>query len=201
MLAQINKIPKPILVTVVLVVGVIAILLADPPNDVCDAQLNLFFKSQAGKISSVRGKVGSLLARTAKYCGEAKSYGGCVEFHNTLREILKDLNSISSECTAKVISNENIQMILKESMTLMVKSAWGEAPPELGPNVYGWMTMSEFAVFCGLQRRVYEYTDDEIWEAWVRSIIAKLPQSNTLLFNESFQRSLFSLRCESISSL
>lgn len=201
MLAKINSIPKPILVSIVLIVGILMIVIGDPPRDACDAQLELFFKAQAGKISSMRGKVGSLLARTAKYCGDTKTYGGCAEFHNTLRGVIKELHNVTPECTSKVISNEKIQMILKESMVLMVKSAWGEKAPEPGPYVYGWMTMSEFAVFCGLKRLVYEHTDDETWEAWVRSIISKLPQANELQFNQSFERSLFSLRCESISNL
>ena len=201
MLAKINSIPKPILVSIVLIVGILMIVIGDPPRDACDAQLELFFKAQTGKISSMRGKVGSLLARTAKYCGETKSFGGCAEFHNTLRGVIKELHNVTPECTSKVISNEKIQMILKESMVLMVKSAWGEKAPEPGPYVYGWMTMSEFAVFCGLKRLVYEHTDDETWESWVRSTISKLPQASEFQFNQSFERSLFSLRCESISNL
>lgn len=201
MLSKLNSIPKPVLVSIILLIGVLAIIVGDPPRDACDAQLDLFFKAQQGKISSMRGKVGSLLARTAKYCTETKTYGGCAEFHNTVRGVLRELQNVTAECTVKVVTNEKIQMILKESMTLMVKSAWGEKLPEPGPNVYGWLTMSEFALFCGLKRLVYEHMDDETWEAWVRSIIAKLPQVNELPFNQSFERSLFSLRCESIPNL
>jgi hypothetical protein len=198
MLAKINSIPKSVLVPIVLLVAVFLIVLNDPPKDACDAQLSLFFKSQVGKISSLKGTVGSLLSRTARYCGQVKTYGGCVEFHETLRGVIKDLRVTSPECTAKVISNEKIQMILKDSMTLMVKSAWGEKAPEPGPNVYGWMTMSEFSLFCSVKSLVYEHSDDEVWESLVRSIISQLPQSQDLKFNDGFERSLFSLRCESI---
>lgn len=201
MLSKINSIPKSILVTIILIIGILMIVIGDPPRNACDAQLDLFFKAQLGKVSSMRGKVGSLLVRTAKYCGDTKTYGGCAEFHNTVRGVLRELHNVTPECTLKVITNEKIRMILKESMILMVKSAWGEKIPEPGPNVYGWMTMSEFALFCGMKRLVYEHMDDDAWETWVRSIIAKLPQAHELSFNQSFERSLFSLRCESIPSL
>jgi len=200
MIAKINLIPKPILVSLVLIIAIFLIIFNDPPKNACDAQLDIFFKYQLGKISSLRGKVGSLLSRTAKYCGDVKTYGGCVEFHETLRGIVKELHNVSPECSSKVISNEKIQMILQESMALMVKSAWGEKPPEPGPNVYGWLTMSEYTLFCGIKRMIYEHLDDEAWETLVRSIIFKLPQSNELQFNQSFERSLFSLRCEAIPS-
>jgi len=198
MLDKLNVIPKPILIAVVLIVGVLVIILSDPPKDACDAQLALFFKSQAGKISSLKGSVGSLLARTAKYCSETKSYGGCVEFHNTLRGIIKELQNVSSECSGKVIANASIQSVLKESMALMVKSAWGENIPEPGPNVYGWMGVSEFSLFCIVKRFVQEHMDGEAWESYVRSIVAKQSHASELQFNESFHRSLFSLRCEVI---
>jgi hypothetical protein len=194
----INKIPRTTLVLLVLFLAALFIMLGDPPKDACDAQLEVFLSSQAGRLSSLRGSVNSLWMRTAKYCKETKTLGGCAEFHDTVRFALRDIKNAPAECVPRLIQQEWLQKILFDSMSLMVQMAWGEKAPEVGPNVYGWMGMSEFSVFCGVKKHVEHQLPDEEWESYVRRTISKLPDSKQFSFQEAFERSLFSLRCDSI---
>lgn len=195
---SLNKLPKPFLVVAVLIIAALFIILSDPPKNICDSQLDVFLSSQSGRISSLKGRIGGLWARTAKYCQESKTLGGCSEFYNTVKVALRDIDNTSLECVNYVISQESVQKIIKDSTLLMVKMAWGEVPPEPGPQVYGWHRMSELALYCGLKKNIMKLFSDEEWELFVRSTISKLPQASQLSFDEAFGRSLFSVRCESV---
>lgn len=191
-----KKIPPPVLVFVVLVGAALFMMFNEPPKDACDAQLEVFMSSQAGRLSSLRGRVNSLWARAAKECQDTKSYGGCSEFHETLRLAMQDLQNAPAECTNRLVTQEWLDKILTNSIVLMVKSAWGEKLPEPGPNVFGWMTPSEFSLFCRMQFYFKRGKTDEEWESFVRKTVASLPHAKELKFDESYWRSLFAVRCE-----
>lgn len=193
-----KKIPTPVLVIIVLVGAVVFMMMSEPPRDACDVQLEVFMKAQAGRLSSLRGKVNSLWVRTAKQCQETKTLGGCTEFHNTLKLTLVDIQSAPVQCTTRLVSQEWLRKILTDSLILMVQIAWGEKPPEPGPQVYGWMEQSELAIFCKIQSNLQRVMTDEEWELFVRKSVSRLPQANELKFEESYWRSLFGVRCEAI---
>ena len=193
-----KTIPKPLLVSGVLVVAAVLIMLNEPPTNVCDAQLEVFMKSQAGRLNSLRGRVNSLWVRTAKQCKETKTLGGCLEFHETVKSALVDIDHAPVECTDRLVSQDWLSKILTDSLILMVKNAWGENVPEPGPFVYGWMTPNELAIFCRLQTHLQRNMDDEDWDVFVRRTILKLPHAKELKFDDSYWRSFFSVRCEAV---
>lgn len=193
-----NKIPRHILVIIVLGAGALLIFLGDPPKDICDTQVDVFFQSQKGNMTSLKGAVSGFWKRSAKYCSEAKTLGGCAEFHSSVKNILRDIDITSYECIPRLLEQEGLLSTLQNSMSLMVKLAWGEAPPELGPSVYGWMSMQELGIYCRLKLYLERALGEEKWEVFARGVIKKLPQSDQLSFQESFDRSLFSVRCEAV---
>lgn len=193
-----KKIPHPALILGVLSLAAVLIMLSDPPKNACDAQLEVFFKAQAGRINSIRGNVRGLWARTAKYCQEAKTLGGCSEFHEVVRALVKDIKNAPVECVPRLLEDEAVEKTLLDSMTLMVQMAWGEEPPEIGPSTYGWMGGGEFELFCSLTNIVQRVLSEESWEAYVRKTISRLPHSSDLKFDDAFFRSLFSVRCDAV---
>ncbi len=196
---SLKNLPRPLIVISVLILGVILIMVTDPPKTVCDAQLDVFLQEQKGRMTSLKGNVGSLWARSAKFCKETQSSGGCLEFFNTTKQAVKDIHNAPDECIPRLLEEEWLYKSIKDSIILMVQLAWGAKIPEPGPSVFNWMTFTEFALFCDLQRTFKKPMLDDEWEVFVRGVIAKLPGSNQLTFNESFERSLFSLRCEVIN--
>ncbi len=193
-----KNMPRPLLVLLVLSGAALFIMLGDPPKDVCDAQLEVFLSAQAGRLNSLKGRVNSLWTRTAKYCQETKTLGGCAEFHDAVRAALRDIQNAPMECVPRLVSQDWVQKTLIDSMVLMVQMAWSEGVPELGPSVYGWMGMTELALFCNLKYHVQKVMLDEEWEAFVRKTISKLPRSSEVSFEDGYIRSLFSVRCESV---
>lgn len=193
-----QKISKIKLVLLVLSVGSLLIILADPPKDKCDAQVAVFADSQSGILSSLRGKVSPLWLRTAKYCKDTKTLGGCTEFLGLLKETLRDMENSSPECVPRLLSQDAVKNLLMDSIGLLTQMAWGEEPPELGPSVYGWMTLSEMSSFCKIQGYLERAIGQEEWEIFVRKTIAKLPKVKELSFQEAYERSFFSVRCSAI---
>ncbi len=193
-----QSLPKPILILAVLLIAVAVIMMGDPPKNACDSQLEVFLASQSGKLTTLKGTVGSLWARTAKYCQQSKTLGGCSEFYQTIKVALRDLQNVSVDCAPFIVSQESVQKILQDSLNLMVKIAWGEKPPDPGPSMFGWHSRAELSLFCGLKKNILRYKVENEWENFVREVIARLPQSSSLSFEDAFGRSLFSVRCESL---
>ena len=99
-----NKIPKTILLIIVLTIGVLFIVIADPPKTVCDAQDELF--TEEYKSFLLVDKERKL--KTSKYqtlknqCKIANSPGGCYELFNQMRKLKGNINKNTQRMSWRV---------------------------------------------------------------------------------------------------
>ncbi|MGZ3769763.1 MAG: hypothetical protein ACXVCP_08000 [Bdellovibrio sp.] len=215
----INSLPKPILALLVIFVGVVAFMVMSPPHTVCDTQEAALREAQAGNIFPTiekKHKIPPALVRTKEACQLGNSAGSCYEYFMVLKKLADNVGKASSECTHQLFSVDEVRVALSDGLELMVRLAWGVKPPDQGLEKFGWLQEAEIATFCNLKSIYLRSNGDEAWMSFRKKVTAKLPGEELPLASDPSQasvepkkaiavlseeeiwnRSLFSVRCES----
>ncbi|MGZ5278601.1 MAG: hypothetical protein ACXWC9_01580 [Pseudobdellovibrionaceae bacterium] len=215
---MLDRIPRPLLVFAVLVLGIGLLFVLQKPHSVCVNQLELFKEAQAGHLYPRKVKASqrpALFPRLMDTCKVGNGPGACYELFTSMRKLLRDLQGSPEECLAPFGEEVEIRSALTKGTELLVMLAWGSQPPEQGLAKFGWLETLDLALFCqmkGMYLRVY---GQEAWEQFRLATQAKLPGEAEKLEDgicvncdslkkapavlpaeEIWVRSLFSLRCD-----
>ncbi|PIS11963.1 MAG: hypothetical protein COT73_01080 [Bdellovibrio sp. CG10_big_fil_rev_8_21_14_0_10_47_8] len=213
-----QKIPRPVLVTAVLLVGVLLFFVIQKPETVCTPQIEIFKQSQAGALFpkvTEKSRAPATYARAVESCRIANSPGGCFELFNLLKKVVRDLRGAPQECLVPFGELAQVKNALRDGVQLMILLAWGDKPPDKGMEKFAWLEMSDLSLYCQL-RDVYEKIyGTEGWSELRLTTYHLLPgeaavfqdgtclncdylkkADQTLSPEEIWARSLFSLRCE-----
>ncbi|MGE3757398.1 MAG: hypothetical protein AB7H97_06565 [Pseudobdellovibrionaceae bacterium] len=196
-----RKIPKLFLVLGVLALGLGLFIFMNPFHTVCDSQIEFFRQSQAGRLYPLQKKTGIRSPSIGKFlenCKLANSPGGCLEYFITLRKLLHDINAVPSQCVKTIADLPEVKSAYLGGLGLIVRLAWGEEPPDMFAKT-AWLETPDLALFCGLQNLAFRTMEQEEWANLRGSAMQKLPGIQQFKGNseEVWQRSHFSLRCES----
>lgn len=88
---------------------------------------------------------------------------------------VQEQDKVHEELTAVKFDTVPLGQVLSEGLQFMITQAWGEAPPEPGPNRFGWYQEFELSVFCHLQDVVRRAKGPEEWPIFQKLSVAKLP--------------------------
>lgn len=215
---MLDRIPKPILVAVVLVIGVLSLFLIQEPHSVCTNQIQVFKESQAGFIFPKQIKKSTrppLFSRMVENCKIGNSPGSCLELFSGMRKMLRDMGASSQECFVKYADVPEVDQALKKSLDLMVRLAWGHRSPDATMEKFGWLESSDLALYCQLKRTVVSVYGEQEYERLRLQIQNKLPGEpeviedgvcmncevrktapQVLTKEDIWVKSLFSLRCD-----
>jgi len=182
-----------------IVVGLIFILIYDPPRTICDSQLEVFKKDQDRFLFSTevrRIKRIPEIERLTDQCRQSAGPGGCFELFSKLGKLAEDLENIPRRCTSEAGRVPEIRKGLLESLALMMMLAWGERPPVSYAQRFGWLDTSDVALFCRLKRQAEAFYGAAGWASYRSEVFKKLPGSEGMPRDQIWTRSLASASCE-----
>lgn len=222
----IQKIPKPVLVLTVLALSILLFVYNDPLRDECDIQAFVFENKMKGLLTKVKvnGKVQyPKMTYWRDRCKDGNSIGSCSDYLDGLKSMTKELKLMSDKCQQTYSQkNEDFSVYISHGLQIMALVAWGEKPPDSVAERLGWLTVAHMQTFCYLKRTfvliggeenflsLREKVYREFPDNWPDKLDAesRLPDnrprayktesnpSGTLGFEQIFQRSIFSIRCD-----
>lgn len=68
-----------------------------------------------------------------------------------------------------------LREVFADGIEVMTLKAWGEQPPEPGPDRFGWLQAGEMNVFCHLRDIIRRAGGETYWGELRRRVLAKLP--------------------------
>lgn len=152
----VQKIPKPLLVIVVLVLSIVLFVYNDPLRDECEVQTSIFEKKTQGLLTAVRksGKVQyPLINYWRDRCKVGNSIGSCDDYFEGLRTVTKELREVKDSCQIKYFEqNENLLEQILQALQIMALVAWGEKPPPGIAERTGWLNEAQVRTFCYLKK-------------------------------------------------
>lgn len=192
------SLPRPVLAFAVLIGGFLLIVLFDPPQTVCDAQLKLFREAQqvflyASKDKNVEKP--ALIKELIEICQHGNSAGSCFDLFQKLKKMTIDLENVPKQCSEAAAKEPQIQQWLWKSMKLMVEIAWGDRGVDFIGSKHSWFDSSDVALFCTLKDRAQRLYGKEAFEQWRESVLTNLPKTDRMTREQIWQKSIFSTSC------
>ena len=192
------QIPKFWLIVGSLTIGILFIVLSDPPKGVCDAQLELFRKNQKdflyldpkNEFIKTTGFV-----RDYERCKTSNTPGGCYEFFEKVRKFLTDLDGVPKECLGHVQSEGVIGQSIVQTFDLIVRIAWGSKPPERYNDKFKWLDNSDMALFCRLKTNYDKILGTQALTQKRESYFESLPGTKGLPRQKVWESMILSENC------
>ncbi len=193
----IAKFPPGLVAFVVITLGIVFIILNDPPKTVCDAEEDVFKNNHrhflAPNSKSTRGL--SKFDEQKELCKQGNGPGGCYEFFTQVRSLITSIEGVSRDCREQIADIDLVKNAFWQTATLFVHLAWGAKPPE---NVYekiGWLDYADINLFCRLQSKIQDIYGLTQWQEFQETMFAQLPGANTLPREKAWNLMLLSVRC------
>ncbi|OFZ17755.1 MAG: hypothetical protein A2Z20_02660 [Bdellovibrionales bacterium RBG_16_40_8] len=190
---------KTMLVTIVLTAGVLFIVLSDPPRTVCDSQIELFSEKTKGFLTITKMKyierTKSRFNMLMDTCKTTNTVGGCYELFYSLKQMLKDVGTVSPACYSKLSGNSGFSEAIWKSLELMAQLAWGDKPPQATGLKVGWFDHADLNLMCELKSVAINIFTQSKWDSFVDGFFKSLPGVTELSREDAWQRMLFSVSC------
>lgn len=184
----IQKVPKPLLVIVVLIIAIGLFVYNDPLRDECEVQGSLFTKKMRGLFTTKSMKKVGADDRVVKQfpqidywkerCKEGNSIGSCNDYFEGLRSLTTELRLMSEKCQiAYSERNEIFSKFFIDGLQIMALAAWGERPPEGPGERLGWLTQTHLQTFCNLQRTFKAISSEEAVSLLTEKVYREYPDN------------------------
>ena len=187
------------LATVAIAAGILFIIFSDPPQTLCQSQLNFLKEQQKGFLFAAGAKEkavrGGNFQQMAQYCQRGDGPGACYEVFAKMRVVVRDLASVPEECTGAVADIPEIKQALWGTVQYMSKAAWGKVPPAGYLEKLGWLDQADVALFCGLKTQIIRFYGNSAWDNYRETLFTDLPGAKALQRKEAWEKMLISEDC------
>lgn len=193
-----SMMPKGLIAFLAIAGGTAYIIFNEPPHTVCDSQLEVFKKSEQSFLFLDPKKKS---AKTTKYamllehCKATNNPGGCYELFQEVKTLIRDIQTVPSECSYRVGALTEVRQALWDTAELLVRLGWGEKPPATYYSKFGWLDKADISFFCSLKGRITDIYGNSQWEQFRERIFKQLPGAEQMARNQVWDMSIFSENC------
>jgi hypothetical protein len=178
----IHKIPKPMLVIVVLILALGFIVYTNPMQDGCDVQIANFGRTTRGILAGFKTKKNltqfAQIENFKNLCREGNSQGSCENYYDALKKITTGLKAVEDKCQPKLMENyENLIKVISNAIQIMALNAWGDASPEGVGERMGWLSEPDIYTFCRLKTQLIRLSSDDEFKLLRAKTYAEFPDS------------------------
>ena len=174
------KLPRSLLVTLLLSGGIAYIVLNDPPHSFCDTQTERFqFRQKGVFIKDPGDKIHAkpLIGRLIDTCWETNAPGGCYEYFSYLKRLLDDFFLVSEGCLSQVSGIKEVKEHLFEGVRMMTLLAWREKALSGKISRLNWLNRMDMSLFCSLKANVSRFYGRKALLDFEKKLLAELPVS------------------------
>jgi len=179
--------------------GIILIIVFNPPHTICDSQVAQIRELQKGfvfrdKTDREAMKKASFV-EMSNYCKLGNTPGACYELFAKLRDLVRDLTTVPQDCASTVGAINEIQLVLQESADLMARIAWTEKMPESHVDKFGWLDPADMSLFCALKEQYIRLLGQAVWDNYRERLFRELPGAKDLPRKMAWERMILSENC------
>ena len=117
---------KTLLAILLITGGVLFIVWSNPPHTICEVQLDDFKNSMANRVFSTPKVKIPLFKKALGHCQKTNTPGGCMEMFSILRQLIRDLTNLSSECIPVAASLSPVLSYMNAATEIIARIGWGE---------------------------------------------------------------------------
>lgn len=198
MIEWLLSLPKTMFVGLVLAIGVLGIVIFNPPHTVCDSQLEQFKEAQKNFLyldPKQKFNKTTEFFRLQEKCKITNSPGGCYELFSKLRKLQEDLDNVADECNDKVSNEKAVREAFWQSLDLMIRIAWGAKAPRSPQEKQNWFDTADLNLFCRLKAQAVSLYGEEQMNKFFEKYFTELPGAQQIARESAWELSLMSTNC------
>lgn len=149
--------PKQLMVILGLVLGVIFIILQNPPKTLCDVQKKVFLKkNQEFLFKNPKNKVRTqtIFNKNLEDCIKSNAPGGCYSLFGNITQLIQLFRAVDEQCHPQIAKLKEVKQALSRSYALFLEISWGEGPENELSNPLAWLSSNDISTFCRLQTHI-----------------------------------------------
>ena len=161
------SLPRALLVTLIIVIGVAFIILRSPPKTLCDLQeevyrknnINFLFKDQRNKVLKQ-----TTYQQNEEECRENNSPGGCYSLFHGIHRLIQSFRVVTPQCHKSIAQIREVRSALMNIYSLFLEITWAEGKnrSETASSL-SWLSFNDVADYCKLKNQiVYFYGQSEL---------------------------------------
>ncbi len=175
-----QKMPKPLLVFIVLSLAIAAFIYNEPLKDECLQQTKIFNRKMKGILFTTRKNDKIQFAKMKFYlsdrCKQGNSIGACREYFDSLRVLTQELALMSEKCQSDYsLKDEEFLEQISTAIQIVALVAWGDKPPKSLAERQGWLNQPQIQSFCSLVKTFRELAGDENYAALRAKVYREFP--------------------------
>jgi hypothetical protein len=191
-------IPKWFLATAVIGGGIAFLVISNPPHTVCESQIEVFQDAQKRFLFVDKVKKTTIPAKyrmLVDHCKITNNPGGCYELFQEMKIMLKDSQSVPSDCASTWGDLAEVKKSLWEVEELLLRLAWGEKPPTTYYQKFGWLDTADVSLYCQLKTAISRTYGEESWDQFREKMFKELKGADKMSRNEIWDMTLYSENC------
>jgi hypothetical protein len=176
------KIPRPLLVFIVLAGALALIVSQNPLSDGCEVEVTNFNRDVRGIL---KGYVMNNKNKTTQYakiefmkeqCVTGNNQGSCEDYFKSIKRVADATKVISEKCHIK-LKEAFPQLVpsLVDGVKIMALAAWTDKPPAGIGQRLGWLTESDVFGFCRAKNAITQLSSVEAFKAFRASVYKEFP--------------------------
>ena len=174
-----STVSKTTLVVLVLTGAIIFIVAQDPPHSICRTQIENFKNSQKGflyKDPNVKTRKKPLLDVLIENCKKYNSPASCYGLFSRAKKFIRDFKLVSTSCQKEFASLSAVRKKLSSLYILLIRLAWGDAPPVAYQDKLGWLSDIDMSLFCLIKKEALFFYGPKTLNQWEQKAFNKLKQ-------------------------
>lgn len=178
----IAKMPRPLLVFLVLAGALAFIVYQNPLSDGCEVEVSNFSREVRGVLKGYRTNTKdkkiqyAILDYAREQCKEGNSQGSCEDYFKAVKRVADATRVVSPKCYPK-LKAETAELVgaLAMGIRIMALVAWGEKPPEGIGQRLGTLTEGDIYGFCRAKNGLIALTSLNDYKSLRTSVYREFP--------------------------
>lgn len=178
----IMKVPRPLLVFIVLVGALAFIVYKNPLSDGCEVEVSNFGREVRGILTGYRTNTKdkkiqyAVIGYARDQCKEGNSQGSCEDYFKAVKRVADATRVISPKCYPKLKEEyQELTGALAMGIRIMALVAWGEKPPEGIGQRLGTLTEGDVYGFCRSKNGLVALTSLDEYKSLRASVYREFP--------------------------
>lgn len=174
------KMPRPLLVFLVLAGALGFIISQNPLSDGCEVEINNFGREVRGILTGYKTAKQKIqfaqLSYAREQCKVGNSQGSCEDYFKGVKRVADATRVVSPKCYIKLKEEyKDLTNALAMGIRIMALAAWGEKPPEGIGQRMGWLTEGDIYGFCRAKNGLVQLTSLEEYKVLRASVYREFP--------------------------
>ena len=190
------SLPKPLLVTLIIVIGVAVIIFRSPPKSLCDVQKSSYKQSQMNFLfvnPDDKIKKKTFFQKNLKNCRANNSPGGCYSLFYSVNRLVKSFRLVHPKCHSSISQMKEVKAALTGIYSLFLEISWGSGPKNELSSSLSWLSGNDVSTYCKLRDQIIYFYGQVGLNQLEKSVYQRIADQSSY---EKFQKfSILSENC------